>query len=124
MYNTQGVVGIFKGNMASIIRVFPFSALEFYFIEFYKNLIIRRNSNRVNSVFFNFICGGLTGLTAATLTFPLDVARTRLAATTLNSELKENRIVISLMHLWKTEGLKGLYKGYSIACFVSNYEGF
>jgi hypothetical protein len=120
IYQTQGVKGLFKGNFASIVRVFPFSAFEFYFIEFYKNIIIRGNQNHQNSIFYTFLCGGLTGLTASSLTFPLDVARTRLAATTINSTLKENRLSTSLINLWKNEGLKGLYKGYSVASFVKN----
>ena len=117
IYQTQGIKGLFKGNLASIVRVFPFSAMEFYFIEYYKNLFIRDNPKRQNSIFYIFLCGGLTGLTAATFTFPLDVARTRLAATTVNSTIKENRISTSLINLWKNEGLKGLYKGYSVASF-------
>ena len=64
------------------------------------------------------MCGGLTGLTASSLTFPLDVARTRLGATTINSEVKENKVSQSLINLWKNEGIRGLYKGYSVACFV------
>lgn len=98
--------------------MFPFSALEFYFIEFYQNIIIRNNPNRSNSIFYFFVCGGLTGLTASTLTFPLDVSRTRLAATTVNSVVKENKVSQSLINLWKGEGIRGLYKGYSVASFV------
>ncbi len=120
IHQTQGLSGLLKGNVVSIIRVFPFSASEFYFIEFYKNLIIRGNQNRHNSIFYTFVCGGLTGLTAATLTFPLDVARTRLAATTVNSTIKENKFTTSLINLWKNEGIRGLYKGYSVASFVKN----
>jgi hypothetical protein len=121
IYSTQGVSGIFKGNTAAVIRVFPFAACEFYFYELFKNLIIRGNSKRHNSNFYNFLCGGLTGLTAATLTFPLDVARTRLGVTTLNSEIKENKLSSALINLWKNDGIKGLYKGYTVASFVFSY---
>ncbi len=80
-------------------------------------MLIRGVENREN-FFFNFLCGGLTGLTAATLTFPLDVVRTRLAATTINSTIKENHLSSSLNNLFKNEGIRGLYKGYSVASFV------
>jgi len=122
IYYTQGIFGILKGNSASIARVFPFAACEFYFYELFKNLILRGNSQRQNSNLLNFLCGGLTGVTAATLTHPLDVARTRLAVTTLHSKINENRLFSSLMNLWKIEGIKGLYKGYSVATFVNNLE--
>jgi len=120
-YKTQGVTGLFKGNSASIARIFPYSAIEFYSFEFYKNFLIRgeQNKSRQNSIFYTVICGGLTGLNAITLTFPLDVARTRLAVDTLNSPIKEKSIFTSLNHLWKAQGIRGLYKGYSVAFFGS-----
>lgn len=117
-YDTQGVPGFFKGNSAALIRIFPFSAIEFYSFEFYKNLIIRGHKDRQNSFFYTMLCGGLTGLNAITLTFPLDVARTRLACDTLNSATHEKNIFACLSHLYKTEGFKGLYKGYSITFIV------
>jgi hypothetical protein len=115
-YQTQGLTGLFKGNSASIARIIPFSAIEFYSFEFYKNLLMRgeHNKNRQNSIFYTILCGGLTGLNAITLTFPLDVARTRLAVDTQNSPIKEKSLLSSLLHLYKTEGIKGLYKGYSV----------
>jgi len=119
-YQTQGVTGIFKGNSASLIRIFPFSAIEFYSFEFYKNVLIRGHKERNNSIFFTFICGALTGLNAITFTFPLDVVRTRLACHTLNSEIKESKFRKTLINLWQTSGIKGLYKGYSLVFFVRN----
>jgi hypothetical protein len=107
------------GNTASVIRIFPFSAIEFYSLESYKNIFIRGKPNRLSSFLYNFICGGLAGLTAATLTFPLDVARTRISINTENSSVKEKRIIVSMLNLWKVAGIQGLYKGYSVAAFVS-----
>lgn len=117
-YHTEGIPGLFKGNTASIARIFPFSALEFYSLEFYKNLIIRGHPDRQNSIFYTFICGSLAGLNAITMTFPLDVARTRLAINTQNSSVKESSLVTTLVNLYKNEGVKGLYKGYSVAACV------
>lgn len=117
-YKTQGIQGIFKGNSASLIRIFPFSAIEFYSFEFYKNLIIRGHPDRDNNILFTFLCGGLTGLNAITLTFPLDVVRTRLACHTQNSHIKESGFFKTLISLWQTAGIRGLYKGYSIVFVV------
>ena len=76
-YQTEGIKGLFKGNSAAVIRVFPFSAIEFYSFEFYKNFFIRGNAERQNNFYYTLLCGALTGLNAITLTFQLDVARTR-----------------------------------------------
>ncbi len=116
VYKTQGIPGFFKGNTASVVRIFPFSAIEFYSLESFKNLFIRGKENQ--SFFFNFLCGGLAGLTAATFTFPLDVARTRISINTENSHVKETSITVSMINLWKVSGIKGLYKGYSVAAIV------
>ena len=64
------------------------------------------------------ICGGLAGINAITCTFPLDVARTRLAVNTANSNLQESSLSSTLVSLWKNEGIKGLYKGYSVTFIV------
>ncbi len=37
MYKTEGVVGLFKGNGITCLKIVPFSALEFYFYEVFKN---------------------------------------------------------------------------------------
>ena len=118
IYKTQGILGFFKGNTASVLRIFPFAAIEFYSLEKFKNYFIRGKENRQSLFFFNFLCGGLAGLTAATFTFPLDVARTRISINTENSHVKESSIATSMINLWKVAGIKGLYKGYSVAAFV------
>jgi hypothetical protein len=117
-YKTQGIPGFFKGNSAALVRIFPFSAIEFYSFEFYKNIFIRGNEKRQNSILYTLLCGGLTGLNAITLTFPLDVVRTRLAINTLNSPVKDTGIYESLKKLYSNEGFRGLYKGYSIVFIV------
>jgi hypothetical protein len=117
-YKTQGVNGLFKGLSAALVRIFPFSAIEFYSFEFYKNMFIRGRPERQNSLFYTLICGGLTGLNAITLTFPLDVARTRMCCATQNSNVKDANLIDSLKGLYKSEGVRGLYKGYSITFIV------
>jgi hypothetical protein len=111
-YKTQGVTGLFKGNSASIARIFPFSAVEFYSFEMYKNIFIYGRPERNNSVLYTMLCGTLTGLNAITATFPLDVARTRLAVRT---ETHDNSGLSKIItQLYKEGGLRALYKGYSV----------
>jgi hypothetical protein len=120
-YQTQGVNGFFKGNSAMLARIFPFSAIEFYSFEFYKNQLIRGRPERQNKFIPTLMCGALAGLNAITLTFPLDVARTRLACNTLNSDCKETGLIRSLVDLYRKGGISGLYKGYSLVFIVLCY---
>ena len=64
-----------------------------------------------------FICGTIAGLNAATLTYPLDVARTLLAIKTGESAAKVG-LIETLTVLFKNEGFKGYYKGYSMVFIV------
>lgn len=115
---TQGILGPFKGNSASIARIFPFSAIEFYAFEYFKNKIIRGQKARQNSLYYTSICGALTGLSAITITFPLDVARTRLAVITSSGQNLNKGLFTSVKELFNEYGVRGLYKGYSSAFIV------
>jgi hypothetical protein len=95
-YKTQGLTGVLKGNSASVARIFPFSAIEFYSMEQYKALFGNKKT-----IGYNMLCGSLSGLNAATVTFPLDVARTRLAIDTQNSAVQEKKLTTALINLWK-----------------------
>jgi solute carrier family 25 phosphate transporter 23/24/25/41 len=37
MYKEEGWRGFFKGNGVNIVKIAPFSALEFFFYEFFKH---------------------------------------------------------------------------------------
>ena len=36
MWRNEGFYGFFKGNGVNVVRIAPFSALEFFFYDFYK----------------------------------------------------------------------------------------
>ncbi len=114
LYESQGISGLLKGNTASVTRVFPYSAIEFYALEVSKNYFTRGTQLKL-SFLYNFACGAFAGLAAISISHPLDVARTRISINTQNSLLKENKILVTLMNLWKTDGVFGIYKGYSVA---------
>lgn len=117
MIKTEGINGLFKGNTASIIRVFPYSAIEFYTLELAKN-VLRKCDISTKNFFGLFLCGAFSGWVAVTATFPLDVVRTRFAVTTENSSIKEKKIIESLLMLYNDNGIRGLYKGYGFSSVV------
>jgi hypothetical protein len=73
-YQTQGMTGLFKGNSASLARIFPFSAMEFYSFEFYKNIFMRGEGNkkRQNSIIYTKLCGSPNWLECNNPKFPVD----------------------------------------------------
>ncbi|KAK3160320.1 hypothetical protein QOZ80_1BG0057980 [Eleusine coracana subsp. coracana] len=128
----EGFGAFWKGNLVTIVHRLPYSAISFYSYERYKNLLqvvpgLDRDSNYVGVV--RLLGGGLAGITAASVTYPLDVVRTRLATQ------KTTRYYKGIFHAVSTicrdEGFKGLYKGLgatllgvgpSIAISFSVYE--
>ena len=119
-YKNQGINGLLKGNSASVARIFPFSAIEFYSFEKYKNIIVRGRPKDNTYIYRLFICGALAGLNAITFTYPLDVSRSILAVQTSQTE-KRKSLTEVLLSLYKKEGFRGLYRGYSIVFIVICY---
>ena len=76
MWTSEGMAGFMKGNGVNVVRIAPFSAFEFYFYEIYKSFFMKEGSE---SPIMKLWCGGLTGMTASTLTYPLDLIRTHLS---------------------------------------------
>ena len=116
IFKKQGFLGLFKGNSAALSRIFPFSCIEFYSMEFFKNKFLRGEENKHRATNKNYIllCATLTAINAITFTYPLDVVRTRIASNLTDKGL-ETGFFRSFIHLWSTHGIKGLYKGYYIS---------
>jgi solute carrier family 25 phosphate transporter 23/24/25/41 len=80
MYRKEGVAGYFKGNAANVIRIVPFSALEFGTFEAVKGYFFEPGAPRDKLKLL--YCGLLSGVSASTFTYPLDVIRTKLSVNT------------------------------------------
>ncbi|KAL4381411.1 hypothetical protein HN51_005049 [Arachis hypogaea] len=133
--NEEGFRAFWKGNLVTVAHRLPYTAVNFYAYERYKSIIHsilgeKLGGNTSTSPFVHFIGGGLSGITAATATYPLDLVRTRLAAQ--RSAIYYNGISHAFNTICREEGFLGLYKGLgatllgvgpSIAISFSVYEG-
>lgn len=79
---TEGVRGLFKGNGASVLRIVPYAAIHFGAYEQYRAALAPHvkldAAGRVPAV-VDLVAGAAAGATAVIATYPLDLARTRLA---------------------------------------------
>ena len=68
-----------KGNLTNCIRVFPYAAIQFSSYAQYKKMFLNYYDTTIPKKQFGvlerFICGAFAGITAATLTYPLDLIR-------------------------------------------------
>ncbi|KAG5533440.1 hypothetical protein RHGRI_027566 [Rhododendron griersonianum] len=111
----EGFRAFWKGNLVTIAHRLPYSSISFYAFERYKNLlqnvlVIENQRENVGvDVFIRLVGGGLAGITAASVTYPLDLVRTRLAAQT---NVTYYRGIWHALHtITREEGASGLYKG-------------
>ena len=78
----QGVASFWRGNMANVIRYFPTQAFNFAFKDTIKSMFPKYSPKKDFWKFFavNLASGGMAGAGSLLIVYPLDFARTRLAA--------------------------------------------
>eukprot|EP00457_Paulinella_chromatophora_P013862 gb/GEZN01014216.1/.p1 GENE.gb/GEZN01014216.1/~~gb/GEZN01014216.1/.p1 ORF type:complete len:306 (+),score=13.74 gb/GEZN01014216.1/:96-920(+) len=114
----EGFFGLYRGNGANILRILPNYSLKFMFNDTYKRAFARPGQDLHNLGFVQLIqAGWLAGLCQASITYPLEVVRTRLALDDRMAGPKRG-IIGTTLQIFRTEGAASLYKGYSIT-FIS-----
>ena len=76
----QGFWSLWRGNVASVMRYFPSQAMNFAFKDKYKLLFSYKNGKIMKDweiLISNLLSGGAAGASSLTVTYPLDMARTR-----------------------------------------------
>lgn len=110
----QGYASLWRGNLANVIRYFPTQALNFAFKDTYKKMFLNNVDKKKQFWRFfagNLASGGAAGATSLCFVYPLDFARTRLAAdigTGKNREFKG--LADCLVKIAKSDGPIGLYR--------------
>ncbi|XP_034839624.1 ADP,ATP carrier protein 1-like [Maniola hyperantus] len=115
----QGLASLWRGNLANVIRYFPTQALNFAFKDVYKQVFLEgvdKNTQFWKYFAGNLASGGAAGATSLCFVYPLDFARTRLAADIGKGKGKEfNGIVDCLMKTIKADGPLGWYRGFVVS---------
>jgi len=124
----EGFSAFWRGNLANVIRYFPTQALNFAFKDTYKRWFNPFNPKTEFWWFFlgNLASGGAAGATSLMFVYPLDFARTRLAADV--GKGKEDRqfsgLVDCITKIMKTDGAAGLYRGFGVSVIgIIAYRG-
>lgn len=116
---TEGVIPFWRGNLANVLRYFPTQALNFAFKDTIKSMFkVDKNAPQYVKFGTNIASGGLAGSLSLTLVYSLDFARTRLAndAKGKGGERQFNGLVDVYAKTLKTDGIQGLYRGFTISC--------
>jgi len=116
----QGFLAFWRGNMANVIRYFPTQALNFAFKDKYKQIFlggVDKNKQFWRYFAGNLASGGAAGATSLCFVYPLDFARTRLAADVGKGagQREFSGLGNCLAKIFKSDGLVGLYRGFGVS---------
>merc|ERR1712119_114113 len=116
---TEGVVPFWRGNLANVLRYFPTQALNFAFKDTIKALFSTpKDASNATKFATNIASGGAAGTMSLLFVYSLDFARTRLAndAKGKGGERQFNGLIDVYAKTLKTDGIQGLYRGFTISC--------
>jgi len=116
----QGFLSFWRGNLANVIRYFPTQALNFAFKDIYKQIFlggVDKNTQFWRYFAGNLASGGAAGASSLCIVYPLDFARTRLAADIGKgpADRQFSGLGDCLKKTFKSDGLFGMYRGFGVS---------
>ncbi|PKA58132.1 putative mitochondrial adenine nucleotide transporter BTL1 [Apostasia shenzhenica] len=115
IYRDDGVGGLYAGFCPTLIGMLPYSTCYYFMYEKVKSSYCqvkkKKNLNRAELL----MIGAISGLTASTISFPLEVARKRLMVGKMLGECPAN-MAAALAEIIQEEGFQGLYRGWGASC--------
>ncbi|XP_054721248.1 mitochondrial coenzyme A transporter SLC25A42-like [Uloborus diversus] len=110
-YRQSGFRSLWRGNSATMARIIPYASIQFAAHEQWKHLLgVETNEERKKHPGRSFIAGSLAGVVSTTCTYPLDLARARMAVT--HKEMY-NSLSQVFFKIYKFEGFTTFYRGYA-----------
>eukprot|EP00906_Rhabdomonas_costata_P016018 RCo022958 len=122
--NEKGVKTMFRGLSPSMWGVIPYGGISFatfvntkrYFIENEMKFFVRQQDDGrlVLNARGKGLAGTFAGLMAQTVSYPIDLARRRIQIDGFAYNRNYGNFVNTIIAIYKTEGVKGLFTGMSI----------
>nr|XP_026501239.1 mitochondrial coenzyme A transporter SLC25A42 [Vanessa tameamea] len=104
---TEGWTALWRGNSATMARIVPYAAIQFTAHEQWKKLLgVDTPQTAQEAPLRLLVAGSLAGVTSQSATYPLDLARARMAVADYRSLRAMFKRVI------RDEGFITLYRGY------------
>ncbi|KAK9240077.1 mitochondrial carrier domain-containing protein [Lipomyces kononenkoae] len=114
----EGIVSLWRGNTANVIRYFPTQALNFAFRDRFKTMFGFKKDRDGYWTWFagNLASGAAAGATSQIFVYSLDYARTRLANDAKSAAKGGERQFNGLIDVYRktlaSDGILGLYRGF------------
>ncbi|XP_055388931.1 LOW QUALITY PROTEIN: uncharacterized protein LOC129618025 [Condylostylus longicornis] len=114
----QGVLSYWRGNLANCVRYFPTQAFNFAFRDTAKSMFPKYDKSKELGKFLcaNIASGSVAGAASLCIVYPLDFARTRLAADVGKATQREFVGVVDCIRKVTTQtGIFSLYRGFWVS---------
>jgi solute carrier family 25 (adenine nucleotide translocator) protein 4/5/6/31 len=113
----EGIMALWRGNTANVIRYFPTQALNFAFRDKFKKMFaFKKEEGYGKWMAGNLASGGAAGATSLLFVYSLDYARTRLANDAKSAKKGGERQFNGLVDVYRktlaSDGIAGLYRGF------------
>lgn len=115
-----GLMGLYKGASACLLRDVPFSAIYFPTYSHLKKDFFGESPTKKLGVLQLLTAGAIAGMPAAYLTTPCDVIKTRLQVEARKGEATYNGLRHAAQTIWKEEGFTAFFKGGPARIFRSS----
>ncbi|KAL6715916.1 mitochondrial aspartate-glutamate transporter agc1 [Lecanora helva] len=106
-----GLVGLYKGASACLLRDIPFSGIYFPSYNHLKRDFFGESPTKKLGIVQLLTAGAIAGMPAAYLTTPCDVIKTRLQVEARKGETKYTSLRHCAKTVWKDEGFRAFFKG-------------
>ncbi|XP_078436313.1 endoplasmic reticulum-adenine nucleotide transporter 1 [Wolffia australiana] len=126
----EGVLSLWRGNQANVIRYFPTQAFNFAFKNYFRGLFGQSKAENGYARWLagNIASGSAAGATTSLILYHLEYARTRLGTDTLECRAKGRRQFEGLIDVYRktiaSDGIPGLYRGFGVSITgITLYRG-
>ncbi|RDW88562.1 calcium-binding mitochondrial carrier protein-like protein Aralar1 [Coleophoma cylindrospora] len=106
-----GLVGLYKGASACLLRDVPFSAIYFPTYNHLKRDYFGESQTKQLGILQLLTAGAIAGMPAAYLTTPCDVIKTRLQVEARKGDTAYTSLRQCAQTVWREEGFKAFFKG-------------
>ncbi|KAF8078970.1 mitochondrial carrier domain-containing protein [Lyophyllum atratum] len=107
-----GILGLYRGASACLLRDIPFSAIYFPAYWHLKKDVFHEGYNGKQLSFLETLgAAGIAGMPAAYLTTPADVVKTRLQVEARQGQTHYKGLRDAFVKIYKEEGFRALFKG-------------
>ncbi|OBZ81449.1 Calcium-binding mitochondrial carrier protein Aralar1 [Choanephora cucurbitarum] len=115
-----GIVGLYKGVSACLLRDVPFSAIYFPAYAHLKKDLFKEGPDHKLKITELLMAGAIAGMPAAYFTTPADVIKTRLQVEARKGQTTYNGIFDAARKIFHEEGFKAFFKGGPARIFRSS----